>query len=481
MIILARSCISSKYYLIVICLIVLSGCSILYYEDEDEDEDEYSKLNQLPSYCTKSTNNTCSISACFPGEFASVPGERSAKTSAYRQFNALNWPLKEGVTGMPDYDQNNNDLHDSYPVWQSWPNVKQLIDHTNLSWEDAGSLPNLNSLPEQCGELFNIKEGAVKSEYDLFIELKKYKSVPRGNKIEVLTEWENPQGEILLDTQEELVRYQTYLNKPAFDYLKTRPVGGFNELLFPVGKGIESANAFRRGAIFIKAAWKILTNEELEYYHKAFALITGDDGKSCELKVVGVSALHIVSKNNPKGEGESDKVNEWSWATYESIYNSPQFSRNKNNDWILNKEDVRAKEEKFGWGFFDVNLDVLKETCIKDFKWDETLESCSINKPITCDETCNKSNMVSYPSVDYEGYIESCSDEMGETVWKNYKMIGNQWRGRTGKFSPPELRNNVLEPFEDMNDSSCADCHSEANEEGAFKDFIYLSKYWNKH
>ncbi len=426
------------------------------------------QVNQLPDACENYyqtlSDKPYAILPCFAPTLGNNRTNQSAIRDAYRQFHALNWPLSDSTIGMADYQLDYSQQLDTYPVWQSWPTVAQMKSGDITKWQQTSY-----KLPLSCQSLFT-KNNQGTSQYTQFIS--NYPTVPRGPKIEVLSNSINPEGETIADVNGQPVYYQVYLNQPAFAYLTSqqRPI---NSLNFPAGQ----VNADKRGAIYIKAAWKVLTDNELNQYHSSFAVVIDGDSKNakqCRLAVVGLSAQHIVSKNNPKNQPNSSDANKWSWATYLNAASMPRYSEANNGDYQLSQQDILPPND--GWAFFNKSLNELKKQCINNQdQWDEVLDTCPINKN-NCEigSKCTGNTLVAYPitqdKANLDTYNAQTKKHLPSSVWRNYQILNNQWLDR-GFAAPEILENPVLEPFF-HNKSSCSSCHSDANKQ-VFKDYIF--------
>ncbi|MFT5807403.1 MAG: hypothetical protein ACI9LG_001694 [Moritella dasanensis] len=482
-----------------LCLLVLWSPPLLAIE--------YEELNQLPAACLDNAVKSESVdelTPCFSSTLSNNPNFLSVMRSAYHQFSALSWPLKNNSIGMPNYEFKGLQfasageplqLKDNFPVWQSWPTMDQFKYQGSSNWDTREI-----TIPKACDYLFKTDKDN-NSAYKKFI--KQYSQVPRGPKIEILSDYRNAMHQVLLDTNNKSVRYQVYMNKPAFDYLNN--TARDKALIFPKGGIVEGQNM--RGAIIVKAAWKILTEREQKDYHKSFALVTSDKDRVdlCSLEVVGLSALHIANKNNnivdsPEGS------NEWSWATYEFKGNAP-VSIFKDEKISLTQDQIEPVVGD-SWGFFNLAWQQVKKDCSarssddKSVRWDPNLPTCPINKYISqcedpSDAGCTHSNLVSsspeqleYDPKYGELFNNDISTMFSGYVWKNYQIINSQWLNNCEigcTFEPKVLLNPILEPFidplkGDINSRSCMDCHATANmkrlgnPDPVSTDYIFMSR-----
>lgn len=426
-----------------------------------------SLINQLPSECSNLdilANQPYKILPCFATTLGNNRTNQSAIRDAYRQFHALNWPVKTGTIGQADFDANYTSLRDTYPVWQSWPTTAEVESNLHNNWNETHIV-----LPESCRTAPSIQN---------FIKSKQLEDPAHWGEPLVLKQFRNPQGHILTDRNGQKTFYTVHLNKPAFDYLKSLKNSEINRFDYP--EGMDNENE-ARGAIFAKAAWRKITSTETKVYHSAIAYILEPNESgvtNCSMSIVGLSGLHITSKNNPKNVNPSEKTsttNKWSWATYIFEGSVPHFSLNKNGSYTIEKKDILLRKNNL-WGYFSMNSEEISNLCTTDSELDYTKSSCPINTPQckTLGITCPPDQIVAYPILQDQENLDSYNTEtkkrLRNSVWGNYNIINNQWSDN-GIPSPKVLANPILEPFHGPK-SSCSACHQEANK-AIFKDYIF--------
>ena len=426
-----------------------------------------SMINQLPSECSDLNilaDKPYKILPCFATTLGNNRTNQSAIRDAYRQFHALNWPVKPGSIGLADFDAKYTSLPDTYPVWQSWPTTAEVESNLHNNWGETHIV-----LPESCRSAPSMQD---------FIESKNLKDSAHWGTPLVLEQFRNPQGHILTYRNGQKTFYTVHLNKPAFDYLKDLRASNITRFDYPEGIADDGE---ARGAIFAKAAWRKITSTETKVYHSAIAYILepNENGvTNCSMSIVGLSGLHITSKNNPKNVNPSEKTsttNKWSWATYIFKESVPHFSQNKNGNYTLEKNDILPRKNKL-WGYFSMNSEEISNLCTTDGELDYTKSTCPINTAQckTLGKTCPPDQIVAYPILQDQENLNSYNSEtrkrLKSSVWGNYNIINNQWSDN-GIPSPKVLANPVLEPFHGPK-SSCSSCHQEANKP-IFKDYIF--------
>ena len=169
---------------------------------------------------------------------------------SWRDFIALNWPAQEGKYGEADTSKTLGDKADIV-VWGSWRPLSDLFpanpDDTPPSWGSTtrarGQKRSLSKI-----QLLTIKQGGF------------------GPK--------NPTGPLIAQNCT-YVRYETLMNKVAYDFIKDKQYYNSNKL--PNGPkndpsplfGPSRLVAFPCGSIVVKAAWMELTDRDIvdRFYH----------------------------------------------------------------------------------------------------------------------------------------------------------------------------------------------------------------------
>ncbi|OHU84320.1 MULTISPECIES: hypothetical protein [Pseudoalteromonas] len=441
-----------KRYLLLISPFISFGC---FSANDDA-------INQLPSDCSnfnELANKPYKILPCFSATLGNNRTNQSAIRDAYRQFHALNWPTVDGKVGLADFTLDYTSMPDTLPVWQSWPTIQEIESNLHNAWSETHTV-----VPESCRVLAAKSPASVKQVTNLKSPL-------------VLTQFRNPQDDIISDRNGNITFYSVHVNKPAFDYIQSIRNSPIERFEFPTGSEYEN---MQRGAVFVKAAWRKIDNSEFDQYHKAYAYIVqpNENGvDECTASVVGLSAMHITSKNNPKNINPSEQVsttNKWSWATYIQENSVPKFSRNASNGLTLTEKDlINANGNE--WAYFSLSIDDVDKLCKNN---DFTSATCPINQPVCSHpaDGCKPTELVALPVVQDQQNLSTYNNEtkqrLNTSVWSKYEIINNQWSD-SGIPSPTELANPILEPFEKPS-SSCSSCHSEANT-NIYKDYIFNS------
>lgn len=371
-------------------------------------------------------------------------------------WSALNWPV-DPDTRLPDYGRDLKKVKgDSVPYWHYWKSASEVFlpDGREPSpWGSGGRM-----LPESCR---NLDRDEAQADY---AHINVPDAPPR-----LLSDYVNAEKEILVDRNGKLVRYETVMNKSAFQYIvdnnlyNTDGQEAFsdptNPISFPSGGGPDDKI---RGSYFLKAAWKVISaDERSDDLHKSWAYLypvfrDGELIADCELHPVGLLGLHVTYKVKVAPE--------WAWATFEHNRIAPRW------------EEVKLKPKAVPAQADDYLL--FNRRCIAG-------KSCA---PLNTEPALFKHGRTSSPlptnlvmQQDY-GYGYACTNtgsncddadvqhinqllvsNLKTSVWQNYRLKGTQWIDTLdeNRIKPRVLANTSIEPYI-QSTSSCLSCHMPA-------------------
>ncbi|MCW8345439.1 hypothetical protein MD535_05260 [Vibrio sp. ZSDZ65] len=429
-------------------------------EEQRIDEAKLNAIEQLPIACDNYIKRGyTNVQACFPAVVGNRITDLDVKGLTVQQFNSLSWPVSARHVGLPDLKTKFDTTYDTYPVWQSWMTLNDfyvLDDKEDMTWFSSRS-----SIPQSCKKLV---AGDEKGNSRLSEFLVKHKSVPVGPKVQVLTMDKTASGHRVYDEQKNKLKFQVYFNNVAYnsllEYEDEIKLGGVK---FKSGT-FNGVNDSERGAIFVKAAWKILQEDNTDL-HRTVSFVVNDETETCELELVGLVGLHIVSRDIPSNLANAYKGNLWTWSTYEYKHNSPTTTEFDDGSYL----DSR-------WLFFskEMSKEEIENQCFYG-------EKAKLSNYKVADKTsCVVNNPNIKPSVILSNDYGEFSDDFPvdpespilNTVWKNYTPVGVQWseggvlmstakNKRTDSDDQPFLANNVLEPYTPL--SGCSQCHTQGN------------------
>lgn len=207
------------------------------------------------------------------------------------------------------------------------------------------------------------------------------------------------------------------------------------KILFPGGED-DGETPPHQTSIFVKAAWKILTDKDKPArFHQSYLIIPpSSEQEECgSVQIGGLVSLHIVYKTN----FDSGAPANWSWATFEHDSNAPPAGGK------ISGNDL--------WSFFNAS--------------DTDPTDC----PLSANDSQNHQNIVRYHAARANRMTAESNfpyiKALKNSPWSNYSQSGVQWWSSS---NPPVfqndkygLANSVIEPYI-QRVSSCAQCHDTA-------------------
>lgn len=203
---------------------------------------------------------------------------------AWREFLALNWPVKDGERGTPDCNKALGS--DSETVWQSFKTTDELFLKNAA---DPG--------PWNSPEMPKVLHYTSKANASLPLEESIAQAV----------------GGWLIDQNKNPTYYAISVNETSYNYVVSNQY--YNAELVSKASNV----SFPSGALEIKAAWKILQGgDDPKRFFKQRALVENfdSDGKptgTTTEQLVGLVGMHIVYK--------AEGYPQWLWATFEQVDN----------------------------------------------------------------------------------------------------------------------------------------------------------------
>ena len=390
---------------------------------------------------------------------------------AWRSFVAMNWPASvsfdrgnttQVTRAVPDATKS---IGQSLPidptVWEMFQPNWYVFTPNNPPPPGFGGWNQDVALPSACGTLQRSAESApgitpaLRSSFRSLSSLSKFDPMPGVGQA-----FSAP----LIDQNGYYARYEIRMNFPAFDFI----VGNQFYLASKQNAWIQQGKLFdfpvqtsdQSGAIFIKAAWKTLSEDEKRSgrFHTALAFMFTPEngaGTTCAGPVtVGLVGLHIVqkTKNFPA----------WIWSTFEQIDNTPPDP---------------AKPGPGPWSFFKAGATpinrkpVCPTTLSPDCKdWQPT--SSHLNDKTLGPTQAFRSNPIpSSPNQPALADLNKAAQDAlrqinPQTEWQFYQLVDAQWQ--TGPvtatslpvFPPGKVANMTMETY--TQSSSCMACHNGA-------------------
>ncbi|RXJ72230.1 hypothetical protein CS022_16910 [Veronia nyctiphanis] len=444
------------------------------------DKQSRNTQDQLPS--DKCESSLDEVSYCFSGGmFAGSAGTQAGvRNYALKQFYALNWPVKDLESQSPNIDIKPAQF--DILIWQTWRNKDDLnsITRPKLTKVDINNAAFLaNSLSPMTTSVFN---SHIEFLHDIYVP-----------------EESNVSDKSIVTSGKSEVYYQVYYNSVAVTDLKSKKFVGFT-----TGKSGVSYAQEVRGAILVKAAWRLITDltpEEQRKYHTSLACIFRENS-SCKMELVGLLGLHVANKSNPNGDlsPKDNDLSTWTWSTYEYRYNAPT---------VVNKKDFIQSYLINDWDLFDKNISKEQiDSCFNGEVLDPTSTDCIFNKskfnipsniirtfpselrsikienldPNTCEEASLSKDLDKSTCT----MIAAYNDLEKKSPLENYRLIDSIWMTPDKKIKPSDyiygtidntFRNTSMEPFINFEESSkevlskernCISCHQRSKYDGMF-------------
>ena len=401
---------------------------------------------------------------------------------AWQMFIALNWPADAG--GKPAKQMIGQDPT-APRVWESYKTPAQVYPG--------------NAAPSTCN-----KGGRL--------VLSQTSKLTTNSFIEPFTPYP------LIDSAGNFVVYDIRMNDVEADYivqngLQTKQgqqkfAQAWN---FPKGKGSNP------GALEMKTAWRVFSDPKAA---KGFFTVPGvvevaaensATGQPLCLEVtLGLVGMHIMQKISTP----SDFSDYWVWGTFEHVANAPLAANatpsGVNGNAVSPPEKPLAScpipgKARGTWSFFDARCTKNGQSCEANeppakpkggqYLWSATAPYAQEyltdqkygTQAVRCWRVYETANQVT----------DQFQTALGDTVWKNYRLIGAQWAQGASEGTPSiapysapfYLTNTTLETYLQINEigikphlggapGSCIACHNMAKDAaGNVSDFSFLSGY----
>ena len=380
---------------------------------------------------------------------------------SWRAFLALNWPAvwsfdrndpAKQTRAVPDITRMIGEGSPGDPtVWDLFqPNWYIFTPNNPPPAGFAGWNQDAN-LPSTCGQIMQANASkltpAQRSSLKILSSLSKFDSMPGVIQARSAAP--------LIDQNGFYARYEIRTSVETFNYIVDNK---FYLASAQEGKKFEFPvqNGTKPGAVFIKAAWKVLTDEEEKSgkFHTARAFMftpsSTDVQSTCVGPVpVGLVGLHIVQKTHD--------FPMWIWATFEHVDTTPPDPANPGTQ---------------NWHFFKTgSTKPLKApTCPTAGQpcpdWQPT--SRHLNDITGGPTQATRLNPIpkseNQPALDQlnKSVMDLMRQINPKSVWQFYRLVEAQWQAPTptGFFPATKVANATMETYTQK--SSCMACHSGA-------------------
>jgi len=381
-------------------------------------------------------------------------------TGLQHDFDVLSWDtfvaVNSPVPPGPAIGQNG----DNATVWETWKDADQIFLPNGAKpgpWNAPATLPAI--CKEHLNPGMRLLSQIAKVPPALMDSVQPFQTGP------------------LIDQNGRYARFEIVVNETAFNYIVDnslyskagqKPV---KKVVFPCGSKPDKAV----GAIIIKAAWKVLSDEEKKSgrYHTAEAMVYSEKSENppveakCEKLTVGLVGFHIVHK--------TASAPQWVWSTFEQVDNCPIDG------------EVASHPS---YNFFDKNAVTAKVNEPPARPWNPD----KIEPPARRSQIVRKIPLTQATKDLNAQYQAALKKVNPKSVWQYYELISTQWPTQpttscdvlatpqtdlAGAPAPQFLGNSTLESYIQGTvpnvSSSCMECHANAGATNAvFSDFTYL-------
>ncbi|NET55650.1 MAG: hypothetical protein F6K47_05620 [Symploca sp. SIO2E6] len=408
---------------------------------------------------TLSPNVPHEVTLQTPGD----PTQKDFDCFSWQSLVGLSWAAEEGVNGVPD---------ESIPFGQTGDR-DLVVWQTYKGWESVFP-QNDNPQPCEAGQSTEACWNSPLAEGENLYMTSKSGGFLDGQEQAVPNAW-------LTDQNGKLTRYEILVNQDEFDFIIDNKLYN-GQIQKSYSKNIDmppGENNGPVGPIELKAAWKIISDQEKDEYFSTLATIqdtkvnpengypqpnggvymtcTESDNGFCD-RFVGLVGFHIAHKVKD--------FPQWIWSTFE----------HKNNVPIQKKGTPLDVNETVTYSYFN-------KDCDNPVACQKNTNPRDIPIPVL---TPNQVTRYLDPAYGGDNILPKDVNEQWQglvagTVWKNYELISTQWINSDGDPTPQILANTTMETYIQGDHSgpeyasSCIKCHQYgALLNGKKADFSYL-------
>lgn len=408
------------------------------------------------TFCGDTGSKNPVIEPGVPPNLGYTPTNSGFDCHAWQVFMGLNWPAMAGQRGVPN--RNAKLGAPGTTVWETYKTLEQTYLPGAI---DPG--PWANPAPMLLG--------AVPGDFAARVASGEVRALARTNKISpraiaqiarsnidpaILRSITQAGGGTLYDQQKVPVYYEISLNEDQYTYIQKNGLyNAVTQLTFATTQTIALPGGVtpygKESAIELKAAWKILTEQEIASgtFHTAQALILGTSAIAQKPVTVGLVGLHIFQMVGASAQGM--------WATFAHDGNAPSLG--------LDPNATAAAAAPKTYTFFN-------PACPSP---------CPINDPST--DPTQVVQIFKDQADSVNARMKQMLQAYGAGPWVNYKLINVQWPQNPvllstlkvpamitlplGNLNTDTLTNPVLETFQQSQGTGCMACHIYATISGA--------------
>lgn len=428
-------------------LIFIVGClSCGQMANNDLVEEKFSEDTSV--FCTAGCD-PIKITYELPASPCLLNSQETVNCFAWKTFIALNWKAS-GSPGEPDTLFTASSFGDPG-------------DYSNTVWESYSSL----------GEVFGLEETDTNARMMNRINKfgKNHFSQPLSQ--DSLNSIKQAKGSWLTDQSGNLVWYEIKINPTEANFIKENKLYQLDE---QKKYAHENGGVWSPvGSIEIKAAWRIIDKDSLDYYKPFYkiseALIPEIIGFNRDhnpifgnysRQYIGLVGLHIIHK--------TDLTPQYVWMTFEHVHNAPTEGE---------------VDENINYTFYNKNDSSLKPNVPPT-----SYNIDSLHIPVQVERI--KSNSISEEIKKLNNKVHNLITANSPfSFWQYYQLVNVQWpespvsdslnRNKvplyTGDMTPTNIANTTLETYAQT--TQCISCHKNAKVKGTRlpTDYSFIYKY----
>jgi hypothetical protein len=364
---------------------------------------------------------------------------------SWRAFIALNWPAKMGVRGVPDELKKIGDLSDpgTKVVWGTWKADYEVFQRCGLQpteWSSFDGDTPWRELP--------FKGSGRAMILGSFSSFRDFNQPGNGRS-----------GCPLVAQNHTYLRFEVRVNEAEFNFIRDQQLYLQSKLPGAAGSKIR----FPSNSVAVKAAWKIIKEDELSgaqgRYYLVDAMVLDPVTDLCKMQKIGLIGLHIVQKTGMRPQ--------WVWSSFEHIDNVPEPGTIPTSGRRFSLNDPSRPQV--------LEPSTAPPSISKSNPPLENPRAMQVIRSKKIADSTRKTNQ------DYQALLRG-------TVWENYQLVVTQWpkfpqpeeaNGAPfpGQFTGPDPMTNIANTtmetyFQKSASTSCMVCHDGARRKGT--DFVWF-------
>ena len=313
--------------------------------DNKGSDSELRCVEPLPGARAELCDDINDLDFAFPADISDPNGvevQKQYDCLSWLTFIALNWPAEKGCRGVPDRDAPFT-KSGGPRVWETYKAIFEIFQSQDPFWDPSDQKWNDSPQAIECSGMANGKKITHRTT-----------KAPIGQNVEnEFLEALSTGFGTLTDQAGNLLRYEVRLNRDIYEFIIDNgyAITGNYSYNGPItSEGLflpDNTTGFTgQGTMEIKAAWKVLTEQDdpKRYYTSEAVIFDPESSTPCSEATLGLVGLHITHKNF--------NAPQWVWATFEHVDNVPPLGSNGDGrQYTLFSESCAAAEPDNCWSF----------------------------------------------------------------------------------------------------------------------------------